>query len=219
MKVSLNHFLIGWLKHYEIERFIENEVTRIGFYFKKECRMKIKGEDKTLLQGLVLVLELSIGFNPRLIKNLINKLSFIKILIMESEKKAKLNIGERLMIFGMLCVQTAYPTIYHLLNLEPNYKLWNEQTAKKFALAKLDEEIKEEILNIEEIDEEWKEIVYRICKENNTLTSRTFSILNLFSLITTITPKGQDPQMLFEKILNATLLVELNVLESKLNLD
>ncbi len=195
--------------NYQLESYLEKELVRINFYSKKECRMKISGQNRPLIKGLVDVVELSIGANPRLIKTLANNLSFMLILLKNGNGKQQVSVSERLMIFGMVCAQIAYPTLYKLLRAEPEYKYWDENTAKEFGLPPLDEKTKENIAKLEEFDEEWEQIVYRICQEDEYLASRAIYISRLFNLITTITPKGQDPQVIFEKILNISSLLEI----------
>lgn len=83
----------------------------------------------------------------------------------------------------MVCMQIAYPYIYNQLSEEPDFKKWNEKIASKLKLRNLTEEEKESLDAIDEFDEEWEKITFRMCQKETYLSNRVFSVSSLLNKI------------------------------------
>lgn len=134
--------------------------------------------DDDLLEEFVKV---SIGTNPRSIKRLINSLCLIKILTDENlgdEGDVDELLGDEnqaTVMFGLVCLQVAFPDIYDLLSTYPDFWNWNELTAAKVTHKKEEkspnENFQEDYKNATEgddvdFDEEWEKALFRICYIN-----------------------------------------------------
>jgi len=163
--------------------------------------------DETLLQDedfkqlLTEMATRSVGTNPRGIKRLINTLSLIQIM-------NELEVGdlgekrhEKLLNFGFVCIQIAFPSFYYLVVEEPNFAGWDEKLANKLRLKKLSDEQVEQLKDLEEFDEEWETIVYRACINDAYLAARAFDISSLLNVIRALVPDGMPFEETIQKVL------------------
>ena len=143
-----------------------------------------------LLEDLV---KTSIGTNPRSIKRLVNSLCLIKILTDENiEGDVDELLGDEkqaTVMFGLVCLQVAFPEIYDLLTTNPDFWNWNESTAAKVTHKKEEKApptgpLGQVIANAvgyenflddyksacegeeKDFDEEWEKALFRICYIN-----------------------------------------------------
>ena len=69
----------------------------------------------------------TIGGNPRSLKRLINSVSLIKLftgntkLVETDEEKTLSEDDQKLLLFSLLCIQIAYPKVYDLLSIKPDF--------------------------------------------------------------------------------------------------
>ena len=183
---------------YQITEYLAAALTEIGYYAEPDLR-GMAGETP-LIELLTRMVKLSTGANPRGVKRLINTLSLINIMHTVGGQDA-LTASERLLAFGAVCVQIAYPAIYNMLLMEPGFTGWDEQLARGLRLAPLDEEELETVSGYEEFGEEWQRIVYRAGRGNAWLGSRVFNVSRLLSLIASCVPEGEDLEEAMEQVL------------------
>ncbi|MBR4128713.1 MAG: hypothetical protein IKT92_04500, partial [Bacteroidaceae bacterium] len=74
-----------------------------------------------------------------------------------------------------------------------DFKSWNEKIASKLKLRTLTEAELDTLNSIEEFDEDWEKVVYRMCQKETYLANRAFSISSLFNKIAQII--GNDEQL------------------------
>jgi hypothetical protein len=170
---------------YDVNHFLLQSLEDIGYIdaqFSENDSLKDKLTDFAML---------SVGTNPRSLKRLINTLSLLNIIgnVKNNEKKEQY---ELVVNFGLVCIQIAYPKVYQILIEEPDYKGWNEKTAKKLRLPELLEGQAIALKETTEFDEEWETILFRICQKEPYLASRAFQISLLLNYLSEIIPVELD---------------------------
>lgn len=173
------------VSNYNVSEFLLNSLTQIGYIEDKT----VKDEVKEHLSDLAL---LSIGTNPRGLKRLINTLSLLQIIRSNDSEKANAPEHELLLNFALVCVQVAYPKLYSFLLQEPNYKEWNEQTARKMRLPEITEAQQAILEGTEEFDEDWEIVLFRKCQQDPYLAAKVFNISKFFNLVLEIVPKEKN---------------------------
>ena len=169
--------------NYDITKFLLHSLENIGYIdkrFEKNDTLNEKLADLTLL---------SVGTNPRSLKRLINTLSLLNIIGNIEEDDSEKKIHELLINFALVCIQIAYPKIYELLNQEPSFIEWNDQTAKKLRLPELNESQLIVLKSTSEFDEEWEQVLFRKCQQDPFMASRAFQISQLLSYIVELVPE------------------------------
>lgn len=128
---------------------------------------------------------LSVGRNPRSMKRLTNILSLIKIFNSVSPYAAEENSEkfEKVMNFGLICLQLAFPRVYQILVSEPDFQQWNEAKAEQMNLEEIPEEVKARLESMETFDEEWEQFLYRYCQREPHLQANADNISQLLNLI------------------------------------
>ena len=125
----------------------------------------------------------SVGSNPRSLKRLVNTLSLISIINAETGIDKDESDIDKQINFALVCLQVAYPVIYKAVNEEPDFRAWNEDTAIKLKLKRLEDYEIEKLERSEEFDEEWEQVLYRICERDTYLERRAFNISMLLNKI------------------------------------
>ena len=171
--------------NYDVTKFLMHSLEDIGYIddrITKDESLKDKLSDLTLL---------SVGTNPRSLKRLINTLSLLNI-IGKMESDSVKEIHELLINYALVCIQIAYPKIYDLINQEPAFREWNEQTAKKYRLPEINESQMAVLNTSTEFDEEWEKVLFRKCQLDPFMASRAFQISQLLNYIIELVPEQKD---------------------------
>lgn len=173
---------------YSIDNFLIQNLLKIGYL------TEAKSKDITLAQHLSNFCSLSVGSNPRSLKRLLNTVSLINIIANEEESgDAGPDEDYRVILnFALICIQIAYPALYKALSMESDFKSWDENLARKFKLRELSESEKAKLRESEEFDEEWEQIVYRICERDTYLSNRAVQISQLLNQMFKLIPEGED---------------------------
>ena len=181
---DLSSYLVGLLEHIS--------------YFPKGS---LDEEQKKILVRLA---QLSIGSNPRSLKRVGNSISIVSLLSKKRDAKAseKLNNNERLIQFGLICCQIAYPRIYDLLRREPQFTKWNTRIAAQETRGQsLDSDELALPTDGPEFDEEWEQALYRICAPVEMLRRRVFEISDLLNALRELcSGEGEDSKSNDDKI-------------------
>ena len=176
---------------YNIGKYVNKLLIDIGF-------VENDGLDEYSIREII---TRTIGGNPRSIKRLVNSVSLIQIFSdvkLSKEVKFSKKIDEKdeevsdeqkkFLLFSLLCLQIAYPAIYSLLNIKPDFTSWDADFA--FSETKKKEESEPEFetefknaLQTEDFDEEWEKCLYRICYIRPRLKIRSPDISKFFSYI------------------------------------
>lgn len=130
----------------------------------------------------------SVGNNPRSIKRLINTLSLIQIMNEIEEGKFGESRAERLINFGLVCLQIAYPSLYSLVSEEPCFIEWDDKLAHKNRLAELSEDEIKHLDTTEEFNDPWEKVVYRFAARDMFLKNKAFHISELLNAIKDAVP-------------------------------
>lgn len=162
---------------YNVDTFLVDALNTIEFFTPEELK------DIELAENLSEIARLSVGSNPRSLKRLMNTLSLISIINDVQGHTSSTSINSKLLNFSLVCMQIAYPYIYNQLSEEPDFKKWNEKIASKLKLRNLTEEGKESLDAIDEFDEEWEKITFRMCQKETYLSNRVFSVSSLLNKI------------------------------------
>lgn len=162
---------------YNVDTFLVDALNTIEFFTPEELK------DIELAENLSEIARLSVGSNPRSLKRLMNTLSLISIINDVQGHTSSTSINSKLLNFSLVCMQIAYPYIYNQLSEEPDFKKWNEKIASKLKLRNLTEEKKESLDAIDEFDEEWEKITFRMCQKETYLSNRVFSVSSLLNKI------------------------------------
>ena len=174
---------------YNVDTFLVDALRKIEFFTDAEL------DNPALAEDLSEITRLSVGSNPRSLKRLTNTLALISIIneLQNTEGESHYEQHQKILNYSLVCMQIAYPYIYNQLTEAPDFKLWNEKIASKLKLRALTEVELETLNSIEEFDEEWEKVVYRMCQKETYLANRAFSVSSLFNKIAQIV--GNDEQL------------------------
>ena len=166
---------------YEIDNFIKDSLLAIGYINETHTK------NKDLLKNLTLIANLSVGTNPRSIKRMLNYLSLISCINSEPETKKDEDILneelELLVNYALVNIQIAYPSIYKLLNSNPDFENWDSNVAFQLNLKVLDEQSFQKIKALEEFDDEWEQILFRYCEKEFYLKKNALNISRLLNTL------------------------------------
>ncbi|MEO1857921.1 MAG: P-loop NTPase fold protein [Rubritalea sp.] len=180
---------------YSIEDFLIQSLSDIGYLGADQ-----QG-DADFKASIVQMTLSSVGTNPRALKRLINTISLIQIMNQLEEGELGESKVERLVNFGLVCLQIAYPALYELVVEEPNFIVWDEKIAQRLRLKELTDDEKQILDSTVEFDEEWEKIVYRSSILDPYLKNKVFSISSLLNLIKEAAPKNVDFGELIQSVL------------------
>ena len=158
---------------YIIDDYIKEILLSVNIITEAES------ENTEFIKTMVMFTGLSIGTNPRSIKRLVNTLSFINLLIKSknklSNKQTELQSYEKQLIFGLICLQTGFPSIYNLLAENADIENWSDEFAQKNNVEITTDNSKAPILN-----KRWQQILFAICEKSPYLSRHFFNIINIF---------------------------------------
>ena len=197
------------LGSYEIDSFLMDSLKRIGYFNEGSLE---KGRVAVTLSQMSTS---SIGRNPRAMKRLTNILSLIQIFNELSPEASEANdeAYERVMNFGLICLQLAYPKIYKLLAEDPNYLEWNEDKAEELRLKPIDEDVAARLDNTDVFDDAWEKFVFRVCQGDPYMESNSANISSLLNLIAEQYPKTESRNFseILEDLLSLASVTEVDV--------
>ncbi len=175
---------------YNVDTFLVDALRKIEFFTDEELN------DPQLAEDLSEIARLSVGSNPRSLKRLTNTLALISLINevqTQQDVNARQTVLNKELNFALVCMQIAYPYIYNQLTEEPDFKNWNDRIASRLKLRPLTEMEKESLDSVEEFDEEWEKVLFRMCQKETYLSTRTFSVSGLLNKIAEIV--GNDAEL------------------------
>jgi GTPase SAR1 family protein len=184
---------------YHVDEFLMESLVATNYISKAQLEKKEVGTEKgkTLIAKFSEISNLSVGTNPRALKRLLNSLSLIRCI--NGTRGAKdednqLNDDLELLVnFTLVSIQIAYPPVYKLLTQYSGFDKWNESVAIQMNLEALDTQSIEKLKQSEEFDDEWEQILFRLCENDHYLKKRALSISRLLnSLKIYINDQGED---------------------------
>jgi hypothetical protein len=194
---------------YSIDRFLIDNLQKIGYLDNIDIK------DISISEKLSMICNLSVGSNPRSLKRLLNTISLITIINTEDSDSEYNEIDSKSMLinFGLICIQIAYPLIYRALSVENDFKKWNEGIATKLKLRALDPIEIEKLSKSEEFDEEWEQVVFRICEKDIYLSNRVSQISQLLNILGSLIPEGKNLGEVIEETLELSAVTDIQAFD------
>lgn len=192
---------------YQPMDFVLKALVEVGFL------REIETGDPEIKEKFAKIVELSVGKNPRSIKRLINTLSLLDCIAQCGEESSKDTSGvesakntllEKLLNFIVVAIQICYPKIYRLLTHNPDFTKWDKNFAHKEGLS-LDEKTKFH----------WEDIVDATCSTDKYLTQHTTDIIELMSMIDTLSEQGQSIETGLKQVLDKSSVTGIDTIQLK----
>lgn len=186
------------ISSYKIDRYLTDNLEKVGFLSEQE---KDNHELTALLSEFA---HLSVGNNPRSLIRLMNSLSLIRFII---EKTTKDKTDDRIfqqfkaLIFALVCIQNTYPTIYKALSIEPDFREWDSEIVQKFSLPEIQNNVLEQLRKNNEFNEQWEQILFRLCMNDHFLSQRVLDISHMLNKILQIIPEDKNPGDCLNKVM------------------
>ncbi|MDN3503769.1 P-loop NTPase fold protein [Psychrobacter sp. 5A.1] len=155
------------VNNYEVQSFLIDNLKQLKLISESVSTAQI-----LLIEEIGL---LTVGKNPRAIKRLMNAISLVKCI---NDVGIQQNEVSEIINFFLLSVQISYPQIYNVLAHYPNFMGWDNELEVEYQLFDKDEDI-----YLSHEDEEWKQILFKLCKKDFFLQARYAAIVRLFERI------------------------------------
>jgi len=197
------------LGSYSVDEFLIESLVEVNYLDES---LRKDSEYKETITAMALA---SVGTNPRSIKRLINTISLIQIINEIEEGDFGESKHEKLINFGLVCLQIAYPLIYELVVEEPNFIEWNESLAQRLRLAEISDHDKKVLESSPEFDEEWEQVVFRISASDPYLVSKVFNVSRLLNLVRMAVPKNEDFNQILENALTLSKVTSISIDNTK----
>jgi len=169
------------VERYAINDFLKSSLLQTAYINNEQA------ENTELMSAFSEVCNLSIGSNPRALKRLLNSISLIKCI---NEADASRDHSESypdnvglLTNFALVSIQIAFPQVYRALVLYPAFDEWNDATAMQLNLKPLTQENLDKIKDLEEFDELWEQVLFRLCEPDFYLKKRSLHISRLLNML------------------------------------
>lgn len=155
------------VNNYEVQSFLIDNLKQLKLISESVSTAQI-----LLIEEIGL---LTVGKNPRAIKRLMNAISLVKCINDVGIQQDKVS---EIINFFLLSVQISYPQIYNVLAHYPNFMGWDNELEVEYQIFDKDEDI-----YLSHEDEEWKQILFKLCKKDFFLQARYTAIVRLFERI------------------------------------
>lgn len=179
------------VSNYRIDSFLKESLSSIGWVTPTQR------DTRLLMERITEAARLTVGHNPRSLKRLLNNLSLIKCINDAQDNKDKDFLQDNLSVylsFALVSMQIAYPKVYNVLNKYPCFTTWNEDIAFQLSLKPLDDEMRQGLKTMSEFDEEWEQLLYRICASDYYLQHKALNISQLLNSMRITIKKHLNPQ-------------------------
>lgn len=189
---------------YNVTEFLINSLIEVDYLDSDTVNDNVKSSVSELAL-------LSVGTNPRSLKRLINTLSLLKIIRDVDAVGSQTDQTETLINFGLVCTQIAYPKLYSFLIHEPDFKSWDEQTAKKYRLPEITESQQVLLDGTSEFDEDWEKVLFRLCVVDPYLSAKVFQISQFFNYLAQLIPEKHNFGDEIQRILGFSAVTSVNI--------
>jgi hypothetical protein len=187
---------------YTIDDFLIQNLVKLG-YIKQDNAGKAE-----VREGLSQICNLSVGTNPRSLKRLMNTVSLITIISAETEDDGDgdvaqdaEDVSELVLNFALICIQVAFPVLYKVLCMESNFPEWSDTIARSLKLRELTPDEQQKLAQSELFNDDWEQILYRICERDTYLSGRVVQISQLFNLMLKFIPENKNTGELIGELL------------------
>jgi len=200
------------ISNYKIDDFLKESLVTTN-YISQEL-----AKNDELISKFSEIANLSVGKNPRALKRLMNSLSLIGYINKakdDEQSNDQLNEElEYLINFALVSIQIAYPPVYKLLSLHPGFDNWNEKIALQMNLKPLSQQSIEKLNKTEEFDEEWEQVLFRLCENDHYLKKRALSISRLLNILkSSIKEKGEDVENIVGALISLSSVTNLEAFD------
>jgi hypothetical protein len=171
---------------YQTRDYFIGELKRIGVISSQNEKNDV------LLKNIENVEKWTIGSNPRSMKRFLNTLSLIscigkaRLLVddknVQCEEESDTAISTLLNV-AIVGLQVAFPVVYQMLCVEPGFTLWDETVAAKMNVPRIDHDVVDRLKEFKEFDEEWEQVLYRLCLTDKYLHKNSINLSNLFNML------------------------------------
>ena len=181
---------------YGMHEYVIGLLRTIKFFTTKEF-------DEIFDKRLSEMVKLSIGFNPRAIKRLVNSLSLIyqlnggfsnekDVLLKQLMNKTGITpITFKELVFALVCIQISFPKIYEILLIHPEFWDWDDNIVSKILRPlsaelnpEMDRALEQAMLSYEEdFDEDWEQALFKIVWIGKYNRSKILEASRLLSII------------------------------------
>ena len=164
---------------YQIDDFLIGSLCDIGYLGSGE-----RG-NKELCNSLTTYALASVGTNPRSLKRLINTLSLIRLLILRTQTKEDDDDFKawKDVTFALVCLQIQYPQVYSALERFPEFDKWDDRFAQAMQLPPISEEESRKLAAVEEFDETWEQMLFRLCRMDAFLEARALNVSRILNRV------------------------------------
>lgn len=188
------------VSRYETDKFLKESLLSTD-YINEATANNVE-----LIAKFSEISNLSVGKNPRALKRLMNSLSLISCINStkkQTEENDQLNDDLELLVnFALVSIQIAYPPVYRLLSLHSGFDKWNESVALQMNLKQIDQQSIDKLNQSEEFDEEWEQVLFRLCENDHYLKKRA---LNISRLLNSLRNSIQEKEEEVEDIIGAVI--------------
>lgn len=198
---------------YKIDTFLKESLVSINYISETHSK------NEELVSKFSEISNLSVGTNPRALKRLMNSLSLISCINSaknNNQEEDQLNEELELLInYALVSIQIAYPPVYRLLSLHSAFDKWNENVALQMNLKPLDQQSIDKLNQLEEFDEEWEKVLFRLCENDHYLKKRALSISRLLNTLkVSITEKGEDVEDIIGSVISLSSVTNLEAFDT-----
>ena len=173
------------VNNYDIKEFLRSSLEKTGFIDESFKEPKH-------LETLSDIANLSVGSNPRSLKTLINIISLLNIISNNenSEENTEDDVRSKILNFGLVCLQIAYPAVYNAIVIENDFTQWTDALLIKMDIPKTLEEDINKIKNDELFNDIWEQVLYSICQKDIYLKRNVTNISKLLNSLANIYADG-----------------------------
>lgn len=186
---------------YTIDDFLIQNLVKLGYLGQSIAN---KAE---IREAISQICNLSVGTNPRSLKRLMNTVSLITIIgnettdadtdgVQDTEEET-----EKVLNFALICIQVAFPALYKALCMESDFPEWNDTFARSLKLRELTQDEQQKLGQSELFNDEWEQILFRICERDTYLSGRVVQISQLFNLMLKFVPANKNTGELIGELL------------------
>jgi hypothetical protein len=186
---------------YTIDDFLIQNLVKLGYLGQSIAN---KAE---IREAISQICNLSVGTNPRSLKRLMNTVSLITIIgnettdadtdgVQDTEEET-----EKVLNFALICIQVAFPALYKALCMESDFPEWNDTFARSLKLRELTQDEQQKLGQSELFNDEWEQILFRICERDTYLSGRVVQISQLFNLMLKFVPENKKAGEIIEELL------------------
>ncbi len=199
--------------NYQLVHFLKDGLSLINYLTPEQL------QDETLIKDFATFSELTVGTNPRALKRLLNSLSLINCINVQKNmsKQEMVHLNDpfsALVNFVLVSIQIAYPLVYRVLVRYPEFDRWDEKVAIQMNLPPLSQECKNKISKSEEFDEEWEQVLFRLCESDFYLKKRALHLSNLLNKLRhIIRDRGESIEDVVDSIISLSSVTNLEAFD------